>query len=81
MRVGDLKEMLERYSDEDEVVIIQQPSYPLQSEVLGVVSAEEIAEAEGEGDPDEGQAERGTVYIAAGSATEYGPRAVYRNVG
>lgn len=71
--IGELREMLEQYEDDQPVRIAFQPSWPLAARVAAVSSAEDFEDPdEGEEDNYEREGERGrTVWLAASEGVPY----------
>lgn len=74
MRVWELREQLEDFDEQDEVLLAMQPSWPFEYTIGRVVGEEEVRqELDGE-DVDEDL--RGKVWLTEGSQTRYLPGAV-----
>lgn len=80
MRVRDLIAALENYDEDTEVLVAQQPSWPLQFVLSGVVSTEDLAE-EGYLDEEAEPTEEAVLYLVAGEHPHklgpYAPSAVF----
>jgi len=74
--VGELIELLEQYDRDAQVLLMEQPSWPFEYSIRGVVSREEIVNQE----PDEDRAELGDgeeindVFILEGTQLRYGTK-------
>lgn len=83
MNVGNLRDMLEGYDDDAEVLIATQPSWPLATQVARVIADSERDvhdEQSDEFDPETDE-QRDRVWLVAGDATypnPYAPRDVFR---
>lgn len=90
MTVGELREMLEAYEDDAEVVIVTQQSWPFENNLYGVTSRAEVLDdpryddGEEYHDPDavieddlgDGK-RRSDVFIVEGSQLRYGMKAAW----
>jgi Glu-tRNA(Gln) amidotransferase subunit E-like FAD-binding protein len=76
MTVGELIEYLEQYDRDAQVLLMEQPGWPFEYSINGVVSREEIINQE----PDEDRAELGDgeeindVFILEGTQLRYGTK-------
>ena len=76
MTVGELIEYLEQYDRDAQVLLMEQPGWPFEYSINGVVSREEIINQE----PDEDRAELGDgeeindVFILEGTQLRYGSK-------
>jgi hypothetical protein len=73
MTVAELIARLNEYPEDAKVVIIEQPNYPLEASIVGLVSDAEINQDE-DSEYDE---EAKNVYICAGSTYDYGKKRAY----
>lgn len=83
MNVRDLMELLEDMDPDLEVMIAQQPSWPLASKVRHVVAATDLPHDDADAVDLPSSDPRGRediLWIAAGDATEYAPGAVFDEV-
>lgn len=78
MKVRDLRDMLGSMDEDMDVMIAQQPSWPLAARVRGVVGPDE---REWDDDPDPYERDvrdrRDIVWLVAGDASEYAPSDVF----
>ncbi len=76
MTVGELIEYLEQYDRDAQVLLMEQPGWPFEYSINGVVSREEIINQE----PDEDRAELGDgeeindVFLLEGTQLRYGSK-------
>ena len=73
MKVRELLDRLSEYSEDAEVRLMHQPSYPLESTLGGVVGESEIREHEGGDLGDEPE----VVYLLEGTQIGYGRRVAW----
>ncbi len=80
MNVGNLRQLLEGYDDEQEVVLAFQPSWPLAFQ-LGNVVADSERDVHDDSDPeDEGEEQDDRLWLVAGDSARpnpYAPRDVF----
>lgn len=83
MKVSTLREILEGYEDDADVMIAHQPSWPLAETVRCVTTLEEVEEYDEEEGEDDDDEERKVVWIVAGGAdykrSPYAPRSVFES--
>ena len=83
MNVRELLEMLEGVDPENEVMIAEQPGWPLAARLEGVVDAADLPHSDEDDcglpatDP---RAREDILWLAAGDASEYAPGAVFEAV-
>jgi hypothetical protein len=82
MTVGDLIELLSEYDPDLEVRLIEQPSWPFEYSIAGVVSSDEIAEHDKEPQEDRHPStgitpKPTTVFIVEGRQLSYGSKTAW----
>lgn len=85
MKVHELRDLLEDYDDNADVLIAHQPSWPLQEVVQRVVSTDELQDemepSDEDYDDDDEDLRASTVYLVAGGhpydGSPYAPRACW----
>jgi len=86
MTVGELMTLLERFDDDTEVRIMNQPSWPFELTIAGICSSEWLDHSPGKNDGDFGKwrdddPDKPTVlYIVEGSQICYGSKEAWDNL-
>ena len=78
MTVGELIELLEQYDRDANVLIMEQPNWPFEYAIEGVISREEVMDMSREEDgddviPRDGE-EKSDVFILEGTQLRYGSK-------
>lgn len=86
MTVADLKDLLDNYDDDAQVLLMTQSSWPFENAVDGACSREEMADGVGENDEDVDSSDReddrgkirsSDVFLVEGSQLRYGSKAAW----
>lgn len=81
MTVGELKQLLEDFEDDQEVKIMSQPSWPFEYDIAGLISRDEIRPEDPNDEPDdEDDEDSRDIFILEGSQLGYGSKRAWDNI-